>query len=405
MSRFRTRGAYVVQFPLSEISGVLRYSSLDLHQDMEQHDLAVLTVRSRQDSYFASMYPGAPVVIDYTNRAGSSGRFVGYVARTTPTETSFDNLHERVVTCIAASREFRNTARNVWRNKTAPEIVKEIGKQVGFKVVTKQHGLRRKHISQAGDTYWELLVRLAKMTGYVLRAEGTTLYFLPLAQMVKAFSSTAPVVADTSMAGEMRLSLISMTTDVGNTSDDDEDSSDAAVVVGFGPNDSGPIEVREQPGSVVRARKATKAAYEKYSSGVVAHSRAEAKLLARGMADRGMLAHDARLVCQGDPMIAPYRPLYVASKDDVLAGYWVVKRVVHRFAGSHYECTVTVSTDEVTPQSQRPPVARYRNISAESQQGFSVFVGNKSVLRQLSPSPIHGNTFREDSRVAQWVAV
>lgn len=399
------RGSFVVSLPLSLTTGSVDYHGLEIHQDIEQHDMAVITARSRFNDYFATMAPGSPITISYENILGSSGTFVGYITHVKPSSKMIKDQYERTITCIAASREFRNTARNVWRNRTAPEIVQDIGDKLGFRVVTKQHGLRRRHISQGGDTYWEVLVKLAKMTGYVLRAEGTTLYFLPLKQMIKGFASTAPVMADTTMYDQYRVAIKQMSAKMGNTSDDGDDLSDAAVVVGFGPNDRDPYDVKEIPGSAIRARRATSSAYEKFSPGVVAHSRRDAQLLAKGMADRGLMAFDAEIECGGDPMIAPYRPAYVASKDENLSGYWIVKRVVHRFVINHYECDVIVSADEISPQRALPPAQRFRDLAAESEQGWSPFVGLTSRLRVLDPSFVVGKTFRGDSRVAQWVAV
>lgn len=399
------KGSFSVSLPMSGLTGSVDFRAVEIHQDIEAHDMAILTTRSRFNDYLKTLYPGTPILIDYRNSLGSSGRFVGYITKVDPIVKTVSDQYERRVTCVAASREFRNTARNVWRNRTAPEIVQDIGKKLGFKVVTKQHGLRRKHISQGGDTYWELLVKLAKMTGYVLRAEGTTLYFLPLAQMVKAFVSTAPVMADLSMYDKYRVGVLKVSVGIGNTSDDDEDLSDAAVVVGFGPNDKNPEEVREVPSSVIRGARATTSAYEKFNPGVVAHSRRDAQLLAKGMADRGMLAFEGKVEGQGDPLIAPYRPMYIVSKDKSINGYWIVKRVVHKIVINRYTCDVTVAADEISPQRSAPPAQRFRDLSAEVEQGFSPMVGNASRLRQLDPSFVVGKTFRGDSRVAQWVAV
>lgn len=399
------RGSFTVSFPMSRMTGSVNYRAVEIHQDIEQHDMAVITTRSRFNDYYRTLYPGTPVVINYQNNLGSNGTFVGYVAKVEPDVKMIKDQYERRLVCVSASREFRNTARNVWRNRTAPEIVQEIGKQLGFKVVTKQHGLRRKHISQSGDTYWELLVKLAKMTGYVLRAEGTTLYFLPLKDMVKGFASVAPVVADLSMYDRYRVGVLEVSVNIGNTSDDEDDLSDAAVVVGFGPNDTDPQDVKEVPGSVIRSRRATTAAYEKFSPGVVAHSRKDAQLLAKGMADRGLLAHDGFVEGQGDPAIAPYRPMYIASRDPNINGYWIVKKVVHKIVVNKYTCETTISADEVSPQRALPPAARFRDLASESEQGWSPFVGQTSRLKQLSQSFVAGKTFREDSRVAQWVAV
>jgi phage protein D len=389
---------------MSDVEPNVDWHRLELHQSIEAHDLAYVTVRARFLRYFDTMAPNTPVTISYGNNAGVSGYFIGYVVSITPAVEVGKNVFERELVCIAASRILRNTARNTWRNRTAPEIVQDIGKKMGFRVITKQHGLRKKQVVQGGDTYWEFLTKLAKMTGYTLRVEGTTLYFLPLSDMVAAFASVSPVLADTNST-DYRTTLSKWDATIGNTSDDDEDRSDSAVVVAMGPNDTSPQDVKEVPTSAMRRRRATSSVYEKYNGSVVAHSRADAQLLAKAMADRGAMAYDGHAEGAGDPMLAPYRPVYIQTTDTTSNGYWIVKSVVHTVNVNVYTCQTVVSTDEVTPQRAAPPAYRVRDLSQELQQGWSPFTFSGSRLKPLSHSFVAGNTFRPDGLVAQWVAV
>lgn len=398
------KGSFQVSMPLSTLDSRIDFRSVEIHQEIDKQDLAVVEARSRFVRYFETMAPGTPIRITYRDRAGGSGQFVGYISKVSATTKASNNQYAKQIVCVAASREFRNTARNTWRNRTAPEIVQDIGRRTGFRVVTKQHPLRRKQIVQGGDTYWEVLTKLARMTGYVLRAEGTTLYFLPLKDMVAAFASTAPIAADTTMADTYKVSAVEVEATLGNTSDDADDASDAAVVVAVGPNDLNATTAREVPNSAFRNRRTSTSTYERYNPAVVAHTRQDAKLLAKGMADRGMMAYDGRVFGQGDPLIAPYRPIYVATKDRNIRGYWIVKRVVHRIENGQYTCETTISTDEVSPQRSAPAQRKYRDIRQELSQGWSPFLNNSSRLQVLEPGFVSGVTFRADSRVARWVA-
>lgn len=398
------KGGFSVSLPMSRVGAAVDYRSLTLHQEIDRHDLAVVHARSRRAGYFDTMYPGSPVQITYSNQSGGRGVFLGYIAKVEPLETIDGNMYQRNLVCVAASREFRATGQATWRGMTGPEIVQDIGRRLGFKVITKQHGLRRKQVVQGGDTYWETLTKLSKMTGYVLRAEGTTLYFLPLKDMVAAFASVAPVMATTAGSGS-RLAIVEVAASLGNTSDDGDDLADAAVVVSLGPNDKSESVSREVPSSVLRRYKASTPTYEKFSSSMVAHSRADAVLLAKGMADRGMMAYDARVVSRGDPFISPYRPVYLATADRTTRGWWIVKKVEHCITLGEYTCTSIVSTDEVSSQRAEPPVQRYRDISQELQQGWSPFTASGSRLRNLSPGFVVGQTYRPDGKIAQWVSV
>lgn len=398
------RGSFRVELPLSDITEAVDYRSLIVTQAMERHDVAEIVIRSRYEEYFDTLYAGSPVRIEY-GTWDATAVFLGYIAKVVPTEKVNGDVYERRIQCVAASREFRNTARHTWRNRTAPEIVQDIGDRMGFRVITRQHGLRRKHVSMGGDTYWETLVKLARMTGYVLRADGTTLYFLPLKDMIASFASTSPVLADVSMINDYWVTALEINTAMGNTSDDNDDLSDAAVVVSLGPNDSDASEAREVPESVVRRRRATSSTYEKFNPSVVAHTARDARLLAKGMADRGMLAYDGRVYGQGDPYIVPYRPVFLATADQAIRGYWVVKEVTHKITNDAYTCETIISTDEISPQRADPPPTRFRDLSAEATQGWSATEIDRSTLRVLSPSFVSGSTFRPDSRIAQWVSV
>lgn len=399
------RGSFQVSLPLSRIDTRVDFHTLEVHQEIDKQDIAVIDARSRSVRYFETLYPGSPVRIIYRDYSGSSALFFGYVSKVSPLEKMHGDIYKKQIVCVAASREFRQTTRNTWRNRTGPEIVQDICKRLGFKAVTKQHPLRRKQVVQGGDTYWEVLTKLARMTGYVLRVEGTTLYFLPLRDMVNAFASVAPVVADVSMAGTYMTTALEIDTTLGNTSDDGDDLSDAAVVVSLGPNDSQASSAREVPESVFRRKRSTTATYEKYRSDVVAHTRNDARILAKGMADRGMMAYDGRVFGQGDPQIAPYRPIYVATRNKTVSGYWIVKKVVHRIEMTTYTCETVISTDEVSPQRSAPAGRRFRDLGQELSQGWSPFKQASSRIQVLDPSFVVGKTFRPDGQVARWIAV
>lgn len=399
------KGWFHVSLPLSDTSANIDWRCFELHQEIEAHDLAKIEIRSRNAEYFDTLHPGTPISVTYQNNFGSQAQFIGYISKISPTSQIENNVFQRDLTCVAADREFRNTARNTWRDRTGPEIVTDIGKRLGFRVVTAQHPLRKKQIVQGGATYWEVLLKLAKMTGYVLRVEGTTLYFLPLKKMVAGFASSAPILADSSVSDVYTVSAVSIDATVGNTSDDDDDTADTAVVVSLGPNDKESFSSREVPESAIRQRRATSSTYEKYNPQVVAHSRADGRWLAKGMADRGMMAYDGHVLSAGDPAIAPYHPVYVATNDPNITGYWIVKRVVHRIRVGEYTCDTTISTDEVSQQRAAPPATRFRDLAQETAQGWSPFVGKQSRLEMLSPSFLSGSTFRSDSRVARWVSV
>ena len=408
--RNKGAGSFDVSFPISDWSGSVGYEELEVHQSAREHDMAILTVRSQSEDVYNTLAAGTPIKITYgSSAADATETFVGYVTHITPLQEFKNVPYRRKIVAVSASRDFRRTGTKVWRNKTIPEIIQDIGKTFGYKVVTTQHGLRRKQTVQGGMTYWEFMTKMAKRTGYILRVEGATIIFLPLDKYVKMTRSRAPYLSASATIAErgMHPTLYSITAWTGDTSDDDDDSSDASLVVAVEPTKDRSHSVRAVPVSAVGRKPNVSAKYMKYRNSVVAHTRADAKLLADGIASNGSMAFDAKAECLGDAAFAPYRPVYVDPSEQELAGWWVVKSAVHRFnrLGGQYYTDVVLSTDSLGPSAfGKPPTSRYRDLAAELEDGWSPDFVARTRLKSTSTSFIKGMT-RDGQNTAQWVAV
>jgi hypothetical protein len=373
-----TRGWFSVSFPLSRLERrEVFYMGVRIQQKIRQHDTAVVRIRSTRGRWFDTFYDGAPVKITYAGRDGVVGTFIGYVTKVRPVQgEGIKGRHIRDIVCVAASRELRKTDRHTYSSMTAPEIVAKIAKKAGFAVVSKQHGLRRPTVVHGGETYWEFLTKLAKRTGYVLRVEGTTLYFMPLPDMVKAFLSRAPYLSDSTIpieGGREPRNVFSVDMWVGAASDDPENLSDDASFTAVEPATGRVHVVSERPGSAVRRGRTSQSGFTRYPGGVAAHSRSDAKLLAKGAADNGMLAFDTKMTVAGSAALVPYHPLLLSVVDHPLSGTMVVKEVTHEFTSSnHYECEVVASTDSVDGSGSTPARRRAtRDTGAELALGFA----------------------------------
>lgn len=390
-------GWFSAKFPKSSITGRITWMSLEILQDINKHDVCSLVFQSYKSSYGNTLGPGSPVIIQY-GIPGSSSMFIGNVAKLAPAK-KIGSAYEHTITCVAASRQLRVTDRNTWRNKTCPEVVQDIGKKLGFKVVTKQHGLRKKTITQAGGSYWTLLTELATMCGYALRVEGTTIYFLPLKEILRIFTAGAAVLSY-SNGSSGRIS--NFTTSVGDTSDDPDDLADSATVTSFGPEDKAAVDVTEYPGSAMRSKKWYRAKYDRSSPKVIAHTREEARALARGMADRGMMAFDAQLECSGQPGLSPYHPVYIDSGSLESSGWWITKSVVHTIIKNQYSCEAVVSTDEVSRQaSVAPSPIPVRDIVTEAEYTDTPY---QPILQVADEPLVAGTTYTPDSSYSKWVS-
>lgn len=351
-------GFFRVSMPTVDIPrGRIDYLSLKVHQRILEHDTAVLRIRSVRTSWFKYFSSGAPIKITYWAGWNRSEKrtFVGYVTRVRLVTAGDDNHYEREILCVSASRVLRETNQVTYSNRTPAEIVTEIGKKFRLDVVTKQDGLRRETIVQSGETYWQFLNRLAKKTGYVLRPEGTTLFFLPLEDYARRYASVSPLISDYPTWTDGRRSDANVfEIDAWSGDVSRERLADEAVFASVDPV-SGEVSFRaarpQAPGKKPSAK------YRRYlSSEAASHSAYDAQLLAKGAADNGLMAIDASLVVAGNVMLSPYRPVRVNLKDASLSGVWLVKEVTHtirRDMQAEYYCDVTVSTDSVDGISRK----------------------------------------------------
>lgn len=405
----RSIGEFDVRLPLSRVeSSDISLRQLTIKQTARQHDQAVIRLRSRTMRWAQSLSSGTPIRIFWRGRSTDDSQFVGYITHVRPYVKSADNVFEFDIVAVAASRDLRVTGKNTWKNKSAPDIVKDIGKQFGFKVVTKPHPLKRPQTVQHGETYWEFLNRLAQRIGYTLRVEQTTIFFLPLEDMIQAAVSQAPrltTLAEEDEGDWDEATIASFSAWGGSTTESTEYSADTAIVVAVDPITGQAVEESADPGTAVKRGRRTKPPYKKYEP-VIAHNRKDAKALAQGKASNGMMAVDAQMECVGYGSLAPYRPVYLTLTEPDLNGWWIVKSVTHTIEveSGNYICDVTVSTDSLTPSAIPPRKKnRSRDVGREKLQGWKLSPAI-SKLKVTKPGFVVGKT-ADGQNACRWVAV
>lgn len=406
--QFKFKGGFYVEFPMSATNtGSVFYKSLEIHQKIREHDTAVISLVTRKLDWLSTLGPGTPVMVSYWGRDKVKNFFVGYVTHIRPVGKS-NETYTREIICVAASRVLRTTARKTYRNKTAPEIVQTIGKKVGFKVVTKNHPLRRPTVVQSGETYWEFLAKLAKRTGYVLRVDQTTIFFLPLKDMVKMYKSRSPYITDYGVARDQGYSspnIIDIDAWAGDTSDDPDNLTDSAVFTSVNPATGEVRTATARPGSALNKSTGSKSGYDKYPTGYAVHSRRDAKILAKGAADAGMMALDMQLTVGGSSDMQPYRPVILSMRDKTLNDYWIIKEATHRISKSVYHVDLVISTDSIDGPNPVPSDAamKYRDLKTELEQGIAPDVVVKSRLKPVGVGFIVGSPGR-GGKTGRWVA-
>lgn len=178
---------FKVEFPKTPGLEMLLIGA-ELYQDIEQHDRLVLHFKGKPFKDETIIRSEDPVKFTYTTDRVSQV-FVGYVYDIDPKDDLDSNNTD--IICISASHVLKNTDQKIYKNVTADQVVQKIATKWGMKAVTQRHPRVRKTIVQAGQTDWQLLRRLAKQTGFALRSEGTTIYFVSKNKIYSKSKSSA----------------------------------------------------------------------------------------------------------------------------------------------------------------------------------------------------------------------
>jgi hypothetical protein len=161
----------------------------ELHQEIETHDVLILTFKGKPRKEDTSIVSGDPVKFDYSSGATKS-TFEGYVYEIDPASTMM--AHVTQIWCASASSVLKDSTQEIYKKVTADQVVAKIAKRQGLKSVSQRHPRLRETIVQAGQTDWQLLRRLAKQTGFALKAENTTIFFMSKNKIFQDKKDKAP---------------------------------------------------------------------------------------------------------------------------------------------------------------------------------------------------------------------
>lgn len=181
-SEFSVSFPKALDFPLLLINA-------ELYQDINQHDRLVLHFKGSPTAEDQAIVSGDPV--EFTFKSGEiESKFVGYIH--TIEQPSGGLSGNTNVICVSASYLLKNSDQNIYKNKTADQVVSQIAKQFGMEAITQRHPKVRPSTVQAGQSYWSLLRRLANQTGFALKAENTTIFFVSKSKMTLTKKINAP---------------------------------------------------------------------------------------------------------------------------------------------------------------------------------------------------------------------
>ncbi len=408
------RGRFRVTLPEAAFdSGALTARGLRIEQSARMHDLATVRFRSRLVNWKSTLAPGTPVEIEWSSQFSPRGKFFGYVSYVRP-HMKRDSYYDFDLIVAGASKALRLTAQRTWINKSVSDIVVDVAKQFRLNPIVEPGSFRRPTTTMNGESYWEFLLKLTGPLGYGLWVDGVNLYCAPISTLVEAGYNAAPVATAMSLGGldaralKHTVGVDSFTMAAGLANENGLYTGDPATAYSLSPVGAAESVESAKPGSATKRRRKVTSRNVRTVKGKVAHTRMEAKKLAQGVAENGLLALDANLVCAGTPLLKPYAPVYLDLQNTMTSGWWVTKSVVHEFPvgeASTYTCTCVVATDSLSDSSEGRP-QDLRTIPLPTDRGGRSRLGRErsAQLKRNQTIPVEGKT-SDLVNAFRWVAV
>lgn len=348
-----------IKFPTLSIPLTRAYSLTSSHARYE-HELMEVRFIDWNVGY-DSISAGTPVSIQIKG-LGSSRNFHGYVHHITPDLSSSKNYVD--VTFIGASYVFKQQSQKVWRNTTADQVIADIAKSNNFSYVSVPHGRVYDQVSQASMSDWELMVRLAKQSGYSLKADNTTLLFQPLTQDFTDLRQEAAYYAMTGL-NQAATGIYSFKPMIGESIPYADAMKSTVAVTGVGRDSKNTHSQTNQKTPTSTRKTYTAPIFDAYHTDVVAPTADIAKYEATAADERNRYAYRGVVEVPGNPTILPDSPIYLDGLGPTYSGYWIALSVEHDVLGNkEYTTKITVGSDSLGSAS---PWTDNKNIIAPSQ--------------------------------------
>lgn len=315
-----------VKFPNTTIAPVLRVYSMSFHQNRYQHEVATIKFRDWDINYDV-VSSGSPITFVLSN-GRKSRKFYGYVHHVNIERTPDTFLTE--VVAVGASMVMKNESQQIYKGLSADAIIKKIAKRNNFVCFAVPHPRIYPQVSQAGHTDWELMVRLAKQSGYSLRAENTELYFQPMMYEFTNKRQEANLFTMREANNPSGSTIYSFDSVIGESLPQDEETKAAVAVSGLDALSVSPVTVTQQKRSPKTKFKSSPEFFDKYATDVVSPDPTVAKYEAEAAESRTIFPYRARVEVIGTPDLRPDAPVYLDGLGNYYSGYWTVLGTEHR---------------------------------------------------------------------------
>ena len=362
-----------VQFPTLS-TPLNRAAELLLSHGRYEHETATIYF-TNWDPTYETLSPGTPVIVTLTG-GRSSETYNMYVNYIRPDLSPSKNYLE--VNLIGASFPLKQQSQRVWADVTADRVAADIAKSHNFSYVSVPHPRVYEQITQAGKTDWELLVSLAKQSGYSVSAVNTTLYFQPLAQSFTEKRAIAHYFTMTNLSSKAT-EIYSFVPMIGEAIPFQDAKKSTVSISGIDPRSKTPHSHRGAKATRYTRIKGTAPTFDSYDTSVVAPSFEVSKYETDAAIARNSYPYRGKVVVIGTPGIRPDDAVFLANIGESYSGYWTVLKVEHEIENNRqFVTTLHVGTDSL-------------GLSSSWQGEAPVLAPNEKVSRILSPTKRKNN--------------
>jgi hypothetical protein len=181
--------SFKVAFPKASDMDLILIGA-ELYQNMESHDRLVLHFKGTPFLKRSTIASGDPVIFTIIAGDKSKVTWYGYINHSYQNNTLQGGNTD--IICIGSSWVFKDTDQAIYKNLTSDQIVSRICAKHGFNAVTQRDPRVRDTVVQAGQSDWQVLRRLAKQSGFALRAENATVFYMSKDKIYQSLKKSAP---------------------------------------------------------------------------------------------------------------------------------------------------------------------------------------------------------------------
>jgi hypothetical protein len=162
----------------------------ELYNGMEEHDVLVLHFKGKPFIKREPLVSMDPVIFTVTAPDKTVMTWNGYIHHIKQVNTHQGSNTD--IVCGGASLLLKDTDQKIYKNVTADQIVSKIAAKHGMTAVVQRDPRVRNNVAQVGQTDWQVCKRLARQTGFALRADNTTIYFMSKDKIYQNKKASAP---------------------------------------------------------------------------------------------------------------------------------------------------------------------------------------------------------------------